>query len=209
LHCAGGAFRGSAAAIRCAPIDEARVTLVDVLHLGAGALVCVEKSTATRSADAAASLALRMTHCTSRGADALLEIVAPAVAGPAVTGQAPRVRVEAIECVFALASEGTLLLVSGGAGPADTLRQVGWTGQGSVITPGAQPVAWQGGGGRQGVADGRLAIEGLVRSELGFAGEAGAGRDASQLVRWQVPLRSLDPPGIIEAASRRERKSQR
>jgi hypothetical protein len=110
------------------------------------------------------------------------------------------VRVESIECVFAPEDDGTLLLVRGGAGPTEALRQVAWSGQGSVVTPGARPVAWQAEGSRQQVADDRLAIEGLVRSELGFAGEANAGREASLLIRWQVPLRSTNPPGILEVS---------
>jgi hypothetical protein len=38
-----------------------------------------------------------------------------------------------------------------------------------------------------------------VQSEIGFAGPTRSGAQASQAVRWQVPLRSPDPPGINEA----------
>jgi len=200
----GGAIRSAAGALRCATSDESILTLNDVLHLGAGPLICVESALPQNAAAAPASLVLRLTHCTSRGASSLLEVAAPASAG-----QTPRVRVAAIECVFALASDGTLLLVCGGETPDDALRQLDWTGQGSVVTPGAQPVAWQAAGDLQPVADNRLAIEGLVRSELGFAGEPDAGREASQLVRWQVPLRSPNPPGITDAAVRTPRKPLR
>lgn len=204
LHFTGGAFRGETASIRCSIEDEARLSLTDVLHLGSGPLVCVENTGRIKDPDPSASLALRLIHCTSRDAGALVEIDAAKIAG-----RTPRVRIEAVECAFALTSGGALLLVRGGTAPDDALRQIAWIGQGSVVTPGAAPVAWQNNGARRSIADNRLAIEGLVRSELGFAGEADAGREASQLVRWQVPLRSPNPPGISEAAARPSRKSLR
>jgi len=202
LQIIGGELTCDEAAICCTVADDARVICDNTLHLGSGPLVCVEHAPARRAPGAQAELSLRISHCTARGGDALLELCAPTV-----TAALPKVRVEAIECVFAPLSNGALILVRGGAGPAEALRQVVWTGQGSVVTPGAHPVAWQGQAGRQPVADRQLAIEGLVRSELGFAGEAPAGRDASRLVRWQVPLRSPDPPGIGDMAQRPVRRA--
>ena len=43
--------------------------------------------------------------------------------------------------------------------------------------------------------DASIAIEGLVRSDVEFAGVDAADPLASRVVRWQVPLRSPDPPG--------------
>jgi hypothetical protein len=39
-------------------------------------------------------------------------------------------------------------------------------------------------------------VEGIVRSEVVFAGPAEEGPSASRIVRWQAPLLSTEPPGI-------------
>ncbi|MBI3837724.1 MAG: hypothetical protein HY288_07295, partial [Planctomycetia bacterium] len=40
-----------------------------------------------------------------------------------------------------------------------------------------------------------LDVAGLVRSDVAFAGEAEGAPAASRITRWQVPLRSSEPPG--------------
>jgi hypothetical protein len=41
-------------------------------------------------------------------------------------------------------------------------------------------------------------VQGLVRSRVEFAGNVDNDPASSRLVRWQAPLRSLEPPGIGE-----------
>jgi hypothetical protein len=48
---------------------------------------------------------------------------------------------------------------------------------------------------QQNLPDDELEIAGLVRSEVEFAGGAEGPPSASRVIRWQVPLRSADPPG--------------
>jgi hypothetical protein len=49
------------------------------------------------------------------------------------------------------------------------------------------------------VDESSLAIAGLVRSAVGFAGQSTGEPAASRLIRWQAPLQSADPPGIDPA----------
>ena len=68
---------------------------------------------------------------------------------------------------------------------------------GALITPSAALVTWHDPQGRRKVLDGgKLEIDGLVRSQVKFAGAADEVPQGSQAVRWQAPLRSIDPPGI-------------
>jgi hypothetical protein len=44
-----------------------------------------------------------------------------------------------------------------------------------------------------------LEVGGLVRSSVEFAGAAEGPPSESRIVRWQAPLRSIDPPGATAA----------
>ena len=69
-----------------------------------------------------------------------------------------------------------------------------------AVSPETVIAAWRGSDGREEVLDdASVSIAGLVRSKVGFAGDAGSGPAASRIIRWQVPLRSTDPPGIDPA----------
>jgi hypothetical protein len=98
-------------------------------------------------------------------------------------------------------SDGSGLIVFDGATQPTTLLQaIAWSGQGSVLPRQAPLAIWRDANGTaRAAADDSLAIEGLVRSEVGFAGEKTAGPSANRVIRWQVPLKSSEPPGIEEA----------
>lgn len=101
------------------------------------------------------------------------------------------------QCVLSLDTGASLFLFVGADSPTRLLENVQWTGQGSLLTPGANVAVWQPEPGRIEVPDDTgVAIAGLVRSEVGFAGNSVEGNSASCATRWQVPLRSADPPGI-------------
>jgi hypothetical protein len=60
--------------------------------------------------------------------------------------------------------------------------------------------AWrQADGSTQPLSDAELAIEGLVRSRVEFAGAAASGVEASRVLRWQAPLQSAEAPGVDPA----------
>ena len=46
------------------------------------------------------------------------------------------------------------------------------------------------------IADDDLSVAGLVRSQIGFAGESLVVSADSRTVRWQGALQSSEPPGI-------------
>ena len=101
------------------------------------------------------------------------------------------------QCVFSLGRGVSLLLFAGLDSPVRLLENVQWTGQGALLAPEAVVAGWQVGRGQiEALDDTDVAIAGLVRGEVGFADVAEGGVPASRATRWQVPLRSPDPPGV-------------
>ena len=95
------------------------------------------------------------------------------------------------------AADTPLLRFRGRQPPARLLENTQWTGQGSLVGPKTPIAAWyppEGAG--QILDDSAVSIEGLVRSEVGFAGNAQSEAAASRIIRWQVPLHSPEPPGL-------------
>jgi hypothetical protein len=106
------------------------------------------------------------------------------------------VTITANDSARAGAPNGALVTVSGGQRPAKLVAALAWSGSGSIVTPQTAILAWRGSSrARQIWPEEELEIAGLVRSELEFAGAADGVPDHSRVVRWQVPLRSDDPPG--------------
>ena len=67
-------------------------------------------------------------------------------------------------------------------------------------TPQTAVAAWRDPHGVQRpLGDANVSIAGLVRSRIEFAGGDPSDPAANQLIRWQAPLRSPDPPGIDPA----------
>jgi hypothetical protein len=111
--------------------------------------------------------------------------------------QAGEVAIQAAGCAFVPAAGVPLMLLKGSDRPERLLENVRWTGQGSLVSPGAVIAAWRRpDGGQQALDDAGVSIAGLVRSEVGFAGNSPSQPAHSRIVRWQVPLQSADPPGI-------------
>ena len=72
--------------------------------------------------------------------------------------------------------------------------------QGSLVSPETAVAAWRDPHGVQRpLGDANVSIAGLVRSRIEFAGGDPSDPAANQLIRWQAPLRSPDPPGIDPA----------
>jgi serine/threonine-protein kinase len=180
------------AGIRCKATRPAAIAMTDVLFLGADALAEIDSSH-----DAPRRVDVLFKHCTVRGAAEVLEWRVAAEPSSALN-------VEAVDCVFELAATGAVLAVSSSGSATlspSVLRTVAWRGSGSLVGLKTPLVRWRGeDGALQPIGNDRLRAEGLVRTEMGFAGEIGDGPDASRLVRWQVPLRSATPPGIGDMA---------
>jgi hypothetical protein len=90
-----------------------------------------------------------------------------------------------------------LLMLSGSAGDEEVLKRIAWTGEGSLVTPKSPILARPAATGKiESLSEDTIAIEGLVRSEVEFAGPAEGAASNSRAVRWLAPLSSDNPPGI-------------
>ncbi len=108
-----------------------------------------------------------------------------------------QISVSAVDSVLALDSTAALVLFTGAEPSEALLSQLDWTGQGSLITPTAVMSAWRSDleGVPRTIAEDRLQVAGLVRSQVEFAGDATEGPAAAHIRRWQGPLRSNQSPG--------------
>ena len=177
-----------AAGLDCHTAGALSVELTNVLYLGGGAVLRLDHS--PRSDE---PLSLSLSQVTLRNSGPLLACL---------TGhteeQPAEITVRAIACVFA-PSFGRRVMRCGGISAQRLLAGLRWSGQGSLVTPQTPILIWQGTDGAHAVDESRLCIAGLVRSEVEFAGARSSNPAASRIVRWQVPLQSLNPPGIEPA----------
>jgi hypothetical protein len=183
-------FAGVEAAIDCRARGALAMRFSNVLHAGDGPLVCLRR---LHGPDEPMVLALDRT--TLRGSGPVVRF--DAVGG----GPSGSVRIEANDCVFALKAGEPLLSFADDALADGRLKRIVWSGQGSLVTP-DNPIA-----GRQGeltqvtlLADDAIAIDGLVRSKVEFAGQTIERPADSVVVGWLAPLRSDQAPGIDASA---------
>jgi hypothetical protein len=173
--------------VDCRTTGALAIELKNVLHLDAGPLVRLDHCP---GADEPASITLG--QVTLRGGGPLLECRTPRI-----EEQPGEIAVLATACAFVPEPGVPLVRLMGKEMPGRLLTAIRWTGQGSLVAPQVPILAWRGQDGRQqNVDESSLSIAGLVRSEVGFAGEASNDPAASRLVRWQAPLQSADPPGV-------------
>jgi hypothetical protein len=178
------------AGVDCRTLGALAVELSNTLKLGGGALVRLDHCPGPDE-----PLQIVLSGVTLRGAGPLLECCYRAMGD-----QPGEISIQATGCAFVPKPNVALLQFSGGESPGRILRSTIWTGQGSLVSPEAVIAAWEmPDGGQQALDEMAVSIAGLVRSEVGFAGGAEAGPAASRIIRWQVPLRSTDPPGIDPA----------
>jgi hypothetical protein len=174
----------------CRTAGALAIELKNVLHLDAGPLVRLDHCP---RADEPVSISLG--QVTLRGGGPLLECLMPRI-----EEQPGEIAILSTACAFVLGPGVPLVRLTGEEIPERLLTAVRWTGQGSLAAPRTPMIAWRGPDGReQTVDESALSIAGLVRSEVGFAGEASGDPAASRLIRWQAPLQSADPPGIDPA----------
>jgi serine/threonine-protein kinase len=184
---------GVSAAFACAGEGALMFQLSNVLHLGHGPLVELRRC---RRNDE--PMALSMSHVTLRGSDGLV-----VCRYDELEDEPGTLAIEASDCAFFPAPGAALIALDGAQRPGRVLEALQWTGQGSVVAVDAPLAVWRGVGGLVHEADeSGVQVEGIVRTEVGFAGSADDGPAASRIVRWQVPLRSPEPPGIGDAPLR-------
>ena len=183
-------FQGLAAVVDVHQRDHLSVEASNTLCVASGPLVLLHNAPST-----GAMLNLSLAHVTIRGDSAVLQC--HQAAGDAEPGQ---IAIAVDNCALAINPGVGLLTFVGSQRPDSLLRNVSWTGQGSLVTPEVALLVWRRAGGQmQHLADDTLDVTGLVRSDVEFAADAGGPPAASRILRWQAPLRSADPPGADTA----------
>ncbi len=162
-----------------------------LLHVGPGPLVRLSEFPTADS-----SLRLRLTHATVRGAAVCHGTLSPGV-------QPGRFTVETRLSVFDPGSRHAVIEVAGPESAADQLSGFSWEGEGSLLASSAEFLGLDRAGRLQPLADSALAVSGLVRSRLEFAGELSSEPGDSHLLAWQAPLPSGAQPGYQEAGAMR------
>ncbi len=137
------------------------------------------------------SVTIALNHVTARGDSAVLEC-----RYDRLEEQLGPIIITADDSALDGNPRGGLLLFTGSQRPDPLMRVIRWSGAGSIVTERTAVAVWRNAGKRQQVLpEDELEIAGLVRSQVEFAGSADGPPSASRVVRWQVPLRSSDPPG--------------
>jgi hypothetical protein len=176
-----------ASGVDCRREGALAVEMRNVLHLGDGPLVRLDHCPAQEE-----PVRIALTQVTIRQGGPMLGCVCGRIADP--PGD---VAVEASGCAFVPAQGNPLLLFQGDDSPELLLRSIRWTGDGSLVAPATTIAAWQSAAaGRQALDDAKISIDGLVRSEVEFAGRPTSHPADSRIVGWQAPLRSTDAPGV-------------
>lgn len=180
-------FRRVTTAVACHTVGAVAIEMANSLHLGTGALV-------------------QLDHCPRLDEPTTISLSAITLRGPgpllecryqAIHDQPGTISIQSEGCAFVMSDQAALLRFVGAKSPDRLLENVQWTGQGSLVSPQIAVAQWAQPGAQTSTLDETsVAIAGLVRSEVTFAGPAEEGPAASRLVRWQAPLRSPNAPGI-------------
>ncbi len=184
-------FRTAGAALWSAELPH-QVTMSNCLKLGDGACFAVSPKAAVHPC------AIELNKLTLRDSGPLLRLAG----SYAEQATAPTIEFTANDCVFALANTGTGLIELQSPRPrTDSGKSVRMTGHGSVLAPGLNLMVIidpSGQSARQ-VADADEQFEGIVVSELVFAGPSSGPTSNSRLDRLTAPRSSADAdarPGI-------------
>jgi hypothetical protein len=176
------------AAIEWVGHGVATIDAANVLHLGPGPLLRL-----TGCPEGAESINMSLQHVTLRGPGAAIECRYTDLVDPAGA-----LVISATDSALAIDRDGSLLVFEGPQRPTALLRSLQWSGQGSLVAPGVTVAVWRGPNAVvESLGDEEIDMAGLVRSRVQFVGPTEGGPAASRVTRWQVPLRSPDPPGAF------------
>ncbi len=179
-------FRHVRLGVDCNLRGAVGVGMHNTLHLGPGPLLRLQRWPTQED-----PTAITFSHVTLREAEALIESV-----GETKPDDLGRLTIEAVNC--ALQPRSGLLLFTTATDPQAMLPTVRWTGEGALLCGDAPVAVWQAGGGLRTLDDSAMKIAGLIRDKVQFVGTASGPSSSSRLVRWQAPVRSTDPPGILK-----------
>ena len=187
LFLRNSSFEQVAAAVSYRVANVARCQIENVLHLGPGALVSID-----RPPERDEQFGLTLSHVTLRAAKAVISVGCQQL--PNTLGS---LDVEAADCAFALPSAAALVVYDSAVRPGPLLAGLHWTGQGSVLSGRARMAMWHMPEGRLlATRDDAAPIAGVVRGEISFAGSADEGWAGSQIARCEAPFAAARRPGI-------------
>lgn len=181
------------AAVECRPAAAMALEFDNVLHVAPGPLL---RFHGVPQADQ--PLVIRARRLTLRDSGPLVEAELPDKASGGPIGP---LQIEATACVFAPRPSSPLILVLGGSlDPQSLVRALWWTGHGSLVAEDT-PVASRGlaSGRAEPLDEAALAIAGLVRSRVEFAGARLDDPAQSRVTGWQAPLLDPHAPGFDPA----------
>jgi len=188
-------MRGVSTGIDCRTVGALAVELANTLHLGSGPLIRLD-----HWPDQDEPVRIVLTRVTLRGSGPLLAFDCRRGGDRPGEISIGEISIRALRCAFAPSLGTALMRIGADASPEHLLRGIRWTGQGSLVSPRTVIAAWRlADGSQQTLDDTSISIDGLVRSEVGFAGKAGSDPASNRVIRWQAPLRTPDPPGIDPA----------
>lgn len=134
---------------------------------------------------------LLLDHVTSRGDTAVLEMQ-----NSRGLGKPGPIGITATGCALAGTSRAGLIALVDVGNVESLAGAITWNGQGSLVAPRTPMLTTRATSGQMTpLADDRLAVAGLVRGEIAFAGRADGPPADSRVMQWQAPLRSAEPPG--------------
>ena len=180
-------FHRVESAVACETVGALSLEFSNVLHVAGGPLVWLDHAPAQDE-----PVGIGLTNVAVRESGPVVECTFTEIAG-----RPGNISIRADGSAFVIRPTNTLLSFSGPKSPDRLLSILYWSGQGSLVSPQTVIAGWRRADGKIEVLDdAAVSMAGLVRSKVAFAGSAEDGPAASQIVEWQVPLRTSDPPGI-------------
>ncbi len=166
--------------------DSLTVLLKNCLCVASGPILSL-----ARCPSESESIQLSLERVTTRGDTSVLQIRNARPFG--LPGQ---IAIDANSSALAGTSRTGLISLNGATGDSSMLRSIVWNGHGSIITA-RTPFLTSRAPNRDvaELADDTIAVAGLVRGALEFAGRADGMPQESRVVHWLAPLRSPEPPG--------------
>jgi hypothetical protein len=185
-------FRRVAAGIESSCRGAIVLQIVNTLHLGPGPMVRLMHCPA---ADEPTRIAL--SQITLREASSLVEISDHAGESEgAKDAPAGEINIDASACVFALPDNAAVLLLASERPLPRLFQGVKWSGRSSVVSPRVAFARWQRGNrDSEIINDANLAISGLVRGRIDFAGPCDGNPSSCRIVQCFAPLEDSDSPG--------------
>lgn len=179
-------FDGVGAVLEVPGSGSLAVTLNNCLCVAAGPVLRLP-----RPPGFDARLSLTLDHVTTRGDSTVLECrFGRSASKPGA------ISITASNSALAGGGRAGLIQLIGSERPDPLAASLTWNGQGAVASPHTPLLVWRGPENQShALPEENLEVAGLVRGELEFAGRPDGPPAASRVTRWQVPLRSADPPG--------------